>query len=175
MLFYGYQAFSLVPSLQKSPPPQIAKSLQILGPTRSHELVHHMIQEEKRSYFEDWELAELGLILALTVVLFLGVKSKLLTAFALAILVLAEFAHVKITPELGWVGSSIEFIPFGVESKQRDQFWNLHAIFIVLTCARLALGCTIGALLVKMHRSRRSGSKDERESRELKTVRSSAR
>jgi hypothetical protein len=147
--------FDLAREVLKAPPAPVSKMVETLGAERSRALLRHLAEEENLYYFEVWETAEIALGVALIAVLFLGAGNRLLAGLSGAMLALTLFAHFKITPEIAWLGRSIEFISWTADSSARDQFWKLHAMYGVIEGAKLLLGCVIAVLLFALRRRSR--------------------
>src|SRR5260370_27244393 len=154
MTFAATQNFETVDRVLKSPAAEADKMIQALGGNNARQLMRYLAGEENRFVFENWELAQLILVATLTGFLLFGVKSRMLSGFAGAVLILTLFEHLKVTPELAWLGRSIDFLPWTADSLARDQFWKLHAVYGVIEVAKLALGVIIGGFLFAMRRRR---------------------
>jgi hypothetical protein len=128
--------------------------IQTLGHQNARQLLRYLAGEENRSYFEAWELAQLALGVALVAFLLFGVEKRLLAGLAGAMLALTLFQHFKITPDLLWMGRSIDFLPAAAESQARDQFWKLHGIYGGIEVVKMLLAVTIAGFLFPMRRRR---------------------
>src|SRR5690242_2198711 len=110
--FVATQNFQTVDEVLKSPPPEAWKMIQGLGNDSARHLLRHLAGEENRRVFETWELAQISIALALTASFLFGVKNRVLAGLAVAIVILTLFEHLKLTPELTWLGRSIDFLPW---------------------------------------------------------------
>ena len=155
-VFLGARNFQLADELLKSPPPSIAAMIQTLGPNQARLFLRHFVGNENRFYFNGWEQTQLVLGAALTIVLLLLARNRLLAGFSAAMLILVIFGHYKITPELDWLSSVIEFQPLTEGSTQRDQFWKLHTIYGVMETSKLLLGVVIAGFLFTFSHRRRN-------------------
>jgi hypothetical protein len=157
MTFVATQNFETVNRVLKSPTLEANKMILALGSNNARQLLRYLVGEENRFFFENWELAQLILVASLTGLLLFGVKSRMLAGFAGAMLILTLFQRIKVTPELAWLGRSIDFLPWTAESLARDQFWRLHTAYAVIEVAKLLLGVAIGGFLLtgRRRRSRR--------------------
>lgn len=156
MLFFGAESFSLENDIHASIPAAASKAVP---PATLRAIVHHVIGEENRSLFQSWELVQIPLGIVLTLVLFLGVRSRLMAALAFATLAIGFAAHIIITPDLTWLSRSMEAVPGVVDPRQRKQFWSLHTMYITLVVSQIVIGGVVAALLVRMRR--RSQRKDD--------------
>ena len=156
MMFVATQNFQTVDRVLKSPPVEAGKMIQSLGQENARQLLRHLVGEENRFFFENWELAQLILGAALTAFFLFGVKNRLLAGFSGAMLILTLFQHFKVTPELAWLGRSIEFLPWTAESLARDQFWRMHGLNAAIEIAKLLLAMATGGFLFAKRRRRSS-------------------
>ena len=154
LTFVATRNFHAVDAMLNSPPPEASKMIQTLGHQNARQLLRYLAGEENRSYFEAWELAQLALGVALVAFLLFGVEKRLLAGLAGAMLALTLFQHFKITPDLMWMGRSIDFLPAAAESQARDQFWKLHGIYGGIEVVKMLLAVTIAGFLFPMRRRR---------------------
>jgi hypothetical protein len=154
MAFVATRNFRTVDAVLQSPPPEASKMIETLGSTNARQLLRHLAGEENRGFFETWELLQLALGAALTGFLFFGVEKRLLAGLAGAMLILTLFQHLKITPEIVWLGRSIDFLPRTVESQARDQFWRLHGIYAGIEVVKMLLSVVIAGFLFPLRRGR---------------------
>jgi hypothetical protein len=154
LAFVATHNFRAVDAVLNSPPPEASKMIQTLGDSNARQLLRYLAGEENRGYFEAWELAQIALGAALVGFLLFGVKNRFLAGLAGAILVLTLFQHFKITPDLLWMGRSIDFLPRASESQVRDQFWKLHGIYGGIEVVKMLLSATIAGFLFPMRRRR---------------------
>ena len=174
MAFAASQNFRRADDAWTAPPPQAANMIERLGRENSRLLLRHLAGEENRFYFNGWEDVQFGLGILLTGILYLAAKNRVLAICSAAMLVLVAFAHFILTPELIWLGRSIEFLPPGAPSPQRDQFWKLHAMYGVMEAAKLLLGIVIASVLFTVRRRVRYSDKldllDTAPSRESRAI-----
>lgn len=154
LAFIATQNFERANEILSAPPPELAKAIENAGSGNARMLLRHLVGEENRSFFSSWELAQFGIGALLTAVLFIEPSSRKLAGLSAAMLVLTAFAHFIMTPELIWLGRSIEFLPVDAASKQRDQFSKLHVMYGVMEGAKILLGCVLAVLLFTMSRRR---------------------
>jgi hypothetical protein len=146
--------FHTVDAVLTSSPPEAAKMIQTLGDQNARELLYSLAGEENRGYFEAWELAQFVFGTALVGSLLFGIEKRLLAGLAGAMLILTLFQHFIITPDLSWMGRSIDFTPSSMESQVRDQFWKLHGIYSGLELVKMLLAVAIACFLFPMRRRR---------------------
>jgi len=121
-----------------------------LGNDGARQLLRYTAGEENRFFFENWELAQIVLGVLLTGLLIFGVESRMLAGFSGAMLILTIFEHLKITPEMAWLGRSFDFLPWTAESLSRDQFWKLHGAYSAIEIVKMLLAVVIAGFLFQM-------------------------
>jgi hypothetical protein len=136
-------------------PPDASKMIAALGNENARQLLRYLAGEENRYFFENWEVAQLILGALLTVVLLFGVESRMLAGFSVAMLILTIFEHLKITPEMTWLGRSFDFLPWTAESLARDQFWKLHGAYSAIEIVKMLLAIVIAGFLFQLRQRRR--------------------
>jgi hypothetical protein len=155
MIFVATQNFGTVDRVLKSPPPEALKMIATLGNDSARQLLRYAAGEENRFFFENWEVAQLVLGTLLTGLLVFGVESRMLAGFSVAMLILTIFEHLKITPEMAWLGRSFDFLPSTTESMARDQFWKLHGVYSAIEIVKILLAVVIAGFLFQMRQRRR--------------------
>jgi hypothetical protein len=156
LIYLAANGFESAAAMLNAPPAQLTQTLQAIPPSSQRALLRYVAVEQNRLYFDVWESAQLVLGFALILVLFFGLESRLMSALTLGMMLVVSFQHLLISPELNWLGRSIEFIPWTVQSDPRDQFWRLHTLYIVLDVLQIALGGVVSILLITAQRRRRS-------------------
>jgi hypothetical protein len=154
LAFVATRNFHAVDAVLNAPPSEASKMIQTLGHENARQLLRYLAGEENRSFFEAWEITQLILGIALTGFLLAGSEKRLLAGLAGALLTLTLFQHLKITPDLLWMGRSIDFLPGTAESQTRDQFWKLHGIYGGIEVFKMLLAVTIAAFLFPLRRRR---------------------
>jgi hypothetical protein len=154
LAFVATHNFRAVDAVLSAPPPEASKMIQTLGQQNARQLLRYLAGEENRGYFEAWELTQLLLGATLVGFLLFGVKNRLLAGLAGAMLALTLFQYFKITPDLLWMGRSIDFLPWTAESQVRDQFWKLHGIYGGIEVVKMLLAVTIAGFLFPLRRRR---------------------
>lgn len=147
LAFNVYRNFDVVETVLNSPPEQAGRILKVLGPDNGRMLLRYTAGVENSSTFEVWEDIQLALGLLIVVVMFLSSSTRILSVVPLVMTLLVVFLHVKITPDLAWLGRSLEYTPL-VESIPREQFWKLHRIYGILETVKCLLGLGLTVFLV---------------------------
>jgi hypothetical protein len=147
MIFVATQNFATVDRVLAEPPHQAAQIFQSLGPDNARLLLRYLAGEENRMFFVSWEWTQIALGLALTAVLLLAVKSRLLAGLAGAMLIIALFQRFRVTPEMIALGRLVDF-GGGAGSAAYSQFWRLHGLYGVLEVAKLVLLVVVAGMLL---------------------------
>jgi hypothetical protein len=157
------QNFRSVDRLLAAPSPQLAERVQTMGGhDAARVLLRHQVGEQNRWYFETWEQVQMGLGVALFLVLLFGaVADRWMLFFTLLMLSLVLIAHFFLTPEITRLGRSIDFVPPGASSPDRARFWLLHGSYSASELIKLGAGIVLAVMLVRRRRSRRAASVSE--------------
>jgi hypothetical protein len=164
-LFMGFvatQNFATVDRVLAVPPQSAAPMIQSLGYDQARQLLRYLAGEENRLFFGDWELAQLGLGLALVCALF-GAGNPLIAGLAAVLLLLTGFQHFMVTAQLLTLGRSIDFVSPETQSAARNSFWKLHALYGGLEVAKLALVLVLTGVVLIRGRRGKSQSRIEAE------------
>jgi hypothetical protein len=137
MIFVATQNFATADRLALSPGNQANRSL-----------LREMAGQENQLFFVTWERAELILGIALTSVLFFGMKSRLLGALSAAQLLLVAIQHFLVTPQMLTLSAHLD------SASQASQFGKLHAIYGVMEIVKLLIAFTLAVLLLPAWRRR---------------------
>src|SRR5207302_956337 len=130
MLFVSSQNDDAADSVFRSPPPQAAKLLSTLKAEERRMLLFYMANEASRSYETIWGAMQLALGFGTAIALFLERRTRLYSAGIALMLLLVLFEILVILPQLDWLGRSIDFVPWKLESPARNQYWNLSAVYL---------------------------------------------
>lgn len=154
------QNFRSVDRLLAAPSPQLAEQMKAMGGhDAARMLLRHQVAEQNRWYFETWERAQIGLGVALFLVLLFGaVADRWMLFFTLLMLTLVLIAHFALTPEITRLGRAIDFVPPSASSPDRARFWLLHGSYSASELIKLGAGIVLAVLLVRRRRSSRAAS-----------------
>jgi hypothetical protein len=147
MIFVATQNFQTVDGVLASPPEEAARMFQTLGADNSRLLLRYLAGEENRLFFVTWELAQIGLGIALTAILLFAIRSGLLAGLSGGVVIIALFQHFGVTPEMISYGRLIDF-GAGAGSVAYSQFWRLHGLYGVLEVVKLGLLIVVAGFLL---------------------------
>ena len=150
------QNFRSVDRLLAAPPPQIAERIQAMG---GHDLarafLRYQASELNRSYFDNWERAQIALGAVLFLVLLFGSPpNRLMLLLTLLMVSLVLVMHFYLTPEITRLGRAIDFVSPGTPSPDRTRFWTFHGAYSACELAKFGLGTVLAVLLVRRRRRR---------------------
>ena len=143
----AYQDFEAVETVVKTTPEHADTIYKVLGADNLRALLRYEAGVKNASTFEVWEDVQIALGLALTLILFLASSARWLAVAPLVMTLLVVFLHIRITPDLVWLGRSLEFLPVS-ESLTRNQFWSLHRIYGILDTVKCLFGLVLTVYLV---------------------------
>ena len=146
------QNFRSVDRLLAAPPPQIAERMQAMG---GHDLarafLRYQASELNRSYFDNWERAQIVLGAVLFLV-FGSPANRLMLLLTLLMLGLVLAMHFYLTPEITRLGRTIDFVAPGTPSPDRARFWTFHGAYSACELVKFGLGTVLAVLLVRRRR-----------------------
>ncbi len=141
------QNFKSVERFLAEPGIPAAQDVHILGRVETRVLLRHLVAEQNRFYFEQWEWSELGLGLGLVLLLVFGSrppKTAILLCLGMMAIVLAQ--RFGLTPQISKLGRELDFTATTGESSQKSVFWTLHGIYSAVELLKIAFGLVIGGL-----------------------------
>ena len=134
--------------LEARPNPVFAADVEKLGHAPARALLYYLSSELNRLYFQYWNLAQLAAgILALWFVVRIPGADKPKWGIV-AMLGVALFLTVLITPRIVSVGRSIDFVPRDPPPPGLRTFGLLHAAYTVFDGIELILGILVTRWLV---------------------------
>jgi hypothetical protein len=149
--------FAAVDRLLASPAPAAKQYIRTLGVSQTRALLRYQVSEQNRRYFEQWELVQLGLGIALVLtVVFATNGSRLATGLSLGMLVIVVILHWLITPQVITLGSALDFLPPNAPALERARFWRFHNAYTTLEVIKLLLGVALGFRLIVSRSHRRA-------------------
>ena len=156
MAWMAIESFRSVDQLLAAHSPVVAIQIRALGPGGARALLRYQAAEQNRWYFETWEFVQLILGAGFFFFLLFGSEEGKFSLLLLLLMFLLTAAQrFLMTPELSALGRTLDFIPVGLPSVERNRFWMLHSVYTGSEILKWGLGLVLGALLV-FHRPSRS-------------------
>jgi len=148
------QNFRSVDRLLAAPPAQLAERIQALGGRDlARVFLRYQAAELNRSYFDNWERAQIVLGAALFLVLLFGSPpNRLMLLLTLLMLGIVLGMHFYLTPEITRLGRVIDFVSPGTPSTERTRFWTFHGAYSACELVKFGLGTLLAVLLVRRRR-----------------------
>ena len=153
--------FETADALLRIRAPETAKLLSKLEGEEQRMLMFFMAEEASRASTAIWQIMQIWLGIGTVVTLFLERHTRFYSAWAGLMLLLVLFEWLAVTPQLNWLGRSIDFVPWKLYSNTRDQYWNLRGVYLGVEAVKLLAGALIVAAL--LHGRKRRSQNEERE------------
>lgn len=144
----------------KSPPGEPARALFVIGEPMTEQLFRYIASEINRTLLETGGLIELGLVLAIGIILFLQNYSRPATILAGVLLLGVCATHFLLTPQVVSLGRILDFRPAEMMIAERDRLARLNMMHGGLVVFRLLCGGVITGILLHRRSRRRSGKVD---------------
>ncbi len=93
-------------------------------------------------FFVNWERVELGLAIALTAILILGVRSRVQASLSGALLILVAIQHFGVTPQMLSLSAHLD------NAATAEQFGKLHAVYGIMEVVKLVGLSTLAVMLL---------------------------
>ena len=120
-----------------TPPQQVQKEFDDMGPDVTRQILRHQAMQLNRRVTETWEVIQLGMAGALLAISILTThRSKTTIVSAVLLMILSAFAAFYITPAMNALGRSFDFLPPTAALRERDAFQRLdvwHRVTHVLS------------------------------------------
>lgn len=146
-----------VDRLLESPAPPAEQYIKLLGGSSAGTFLRYLASEQSRHYYQQWELAQLGIGLALVIALGLPTRgNRVISGISLALVLIVVVEHFLITPHLTTAGRAIDFVPPEAPSLERLKFWRFSDAYGWLEAAKVALILGLSARLLVVRSRRRS-------------------
>ena len=123
-------------------------------------LLFYMADEASRSYTTAWSVLQLVLALPTAAILLVERRTRYYSIGVGLMLLLVLFEWLVITPQLDWLGRTIDFIPAKTASTTRNQYWNLRAVYLWIEILKILLGTGVTCMLVIMRTRARTAVTD---------------
>jgi MYXO-CTERM domain-containing protein len=157
MLVVPVKNLASVDELLQTPSPKAKGVLEKVEEVNARPLLIHYASGLNRWLARNWERVQLGLGVALSLCLLLGVEGKRFTV-VLCLLMLATvvFLHWFLTPEMEKLAEAVDFAVPNEPSGARDRMRSLQAGYSGAENIKLVMGLLLAGGLLSRRRRRRS-------------------
>jgi hypothetical protein len=154
MAWYGAYSFASVSGVMNGTNPIFAVQTRPLGRAGTRTVLRYEIAEQNRYLFENWEYIQLVLgVLFFSYLLFGTLEGKVSLVLSLTLLVLTGIERFGISPVLGSIGKSLDYLPADVAAGERARFWLMHSAYVGCEAMKLGVGLVLLALVLRRRRS----------------------
>jgi hypothetical protein len=154
MLWYGARSFGTVEDIMHQSNPAFLLETKPLGPAVTRLVLRYEVAEQNRWMARSWETMQIllgGLFFGY--LLFGTMEGKFSLAVMLALLLLTVFQRFVLSPELGLLGRSLDYVPSDIANQERAKFWLLHNSYLAVEAIKFGLGVVLGAIVMSRNRS----------------------
>jgi hypothetical protein len=149
MAFVSSQAVAGVDRFFSSPPPQIAKDVDDVGPEVMRQILRYQSAQHVRHIWETWEVIQLGLGASLLATSFLtSHRSRIVLICCLVMLSMTAFMYLYLTPVMNALARSLDFLPADAAVRERENFNYYTVWYRVLEIFKILLALTITGRLL---------------------------
>jgi hypothetical protein len=126
-----------------------AEMIHDLGHDKTRRLLRRTAGEANTWLFEQWEWVQLGLGLALLLVLLFGNRPpKLLLGICLLMMMIVIAQRFFLSPVIASLGRVVDFLPPDPDIADKKKFWAYHGIYSTIELVKIGLGIVIAAVLI---------------------------
>ncbi len=142
------QNFKSVERFLAEPGIPAAQDVHTLGRTETRVFLRHLVAEQNRFYFEQWEWSQLAFGLGFVLLLVFGSRPpKLAILFSLGMLAIVLAQRFGLTPQISKLGRELDFST-AAGSSQKTTFWTLHGIYSGVELLKIAFALVVAGLFV---------------------------
>src|SRR5262249_29106583 len=139
---------------------EAARITDKLGHDTARMLLRYQVSELNRFFFDWFGVAQIALsILVAISVLFATNGNKFMLALTAIMILLVVFEKALLTPEITFLGRTIDFVPRDVPSPVRQRFQSVHAAYSTTEIIKLILMTIVAVRLILSSGTRRSRSR----------------
>jgi hypothetical protein len=147
--FVSSQGYLNVDRFFSSPPTQISKELDDVGPEVMRQILRYQASQHIRHLTETWEVIQLGLGFALLATSFLTPhRSRIVIIGAALMVVMVLVMYFRLTPIMNALARSYDFLPLTAAIQERDAFSHYAVWYRVLEILKAVLGIVITGRLL---------------------------
>jgi hypothetical protein len=154
MAWFGARSFGTPDRLINQSNPGFVLQTKPLAPGMTRAVLRHQVADLNRWLFQSWESLQLAIgVFFFCYLLFGTIEGKFTLLLALLMLVLTAVQRIGMSPTLGVLGSSLDYLPPETIASERAKFWLLHSAYIGVELVKLGLGIIVCALVLRRGRS----------------------
>ena len=154
MAWYGSQSIGAINDVMSSANPALLAQTKPMGPAVTRQVLRYVVAEQNRWMFRSWEILQIVLgLLFFSYLLFGTTEGKFTLAISLAMVLLTLVQRLGISPELGVVGRSMDYVPTEFVNQEHAKFWLLHNAYLGVDALKYGLGVVLGAIALSRKRS----------------------
>lgn len=147
--FISSQVFVNVDRFLNSPPAQIAKELDDIGPDMMRQILRYQASQHSRHIIETWEVMQLGLGGALLATSVLTAhRSRFVIASSALMMAIVLFMYFHLTPIMNALARSFDFLPLTAALQERENYNRYSVWYHVLEILKVTLGIVITGRLL---------------------------
>ena len=135
--------------------PAASEIIQDSGRDEMNSLLHHFAAEQYRSYFSQWEVAQLAIFFTISGVLFFATEKRWLPQLLCAAIVVVVVFQLAIHPEWIYRGREADFPPGSLSRTTQSRVSGLNALWTGVEIAKLILGAILSVFVFSYKPRRR--------------------
>jgi hypothetical protein len=154
MAWFGARSFQTPERLLNESNPGFILQTRPMGHAATRAVLRHAVADQNRWLFQSWELMQIGIgVLLFTYLLFGTMEGKFTLLLSLLMLILVAVQRIAISPTLGSLGNTLDYMSADTVVSERAKFWMLHSAYIGVELGKLGLGLIVCALVLRRSRS----------------------
>ncbi len=154
MAWYGSRSFGTVNVLMNQANPAFSVQTKPMGPAVTRLVLRYQVAEQNRWLFKNWEYIQILLgVLFFFYLLFGTTEGKITLLVSLMMVLLTLLQRLAISPELGIVGRSMDYVPADIAVQEHAKFWLLHNAYLGVEALKYGCGLILGAIALSGRRS----------------------
>ncbi len=149
MAFVTSQGLMNVDRFFSSPPAQVSKELDDVGPDVMRQILRFQAAQHNRHILETWEIIQLGLGGALLATSFLtSHRSRIVLICTIIMVFMVLVMYFYFTPIMNALARSFDFLPAGAAVQERENFGYYSVWYRVLDIFKALLAIVVAARLL---------------------------
>jgi hypothetical protein len=153
MAWFGARSFAIPDQVLNQSNPAFALQTKPLG-TATKSVLKHEVVQMNRWLFQSWEGLQIAIgVFFFCYLLFGTIEGKFTLFLALMMLILTAVQRLGISPALGSLGSSLDYLPQETVASERAKFWLLHSSYIGIELAKLGIGMIVCTIVLSRSRA----------------------